>query len=110
VYPAVMRLYALGYIDNVYLGMRPWTRASLSKMLDDTEDRLEDVDEGPITSVAKGIYDALRRELRNDTEDSCAADKGSVRIESVYSVMRGMSGTPLRDSYHLGSTIVNDYG
>ena len=110
VYPAVMRLYALGYIDNVYLGMRPWTRASLSKMLDDTEDRLEDVDEGPITSVAKGIYDALRRELRNDTEDSCAADKGSVRIESVYSVTRGMSGTPLRDSYHLGSTIVNDYG
>ena len=52
VYPAVMRLYALGYIDNVYLGMRPWTRASLSKMLDDTEDRLEDedVDEGPVTS------------------------------------------------------------
>jgi hypothetical protein len=116
VYPAVMRLYALGYIDNVYLGMRPWTRASLSKMLDDTEDRLEDedvdvdVDEGPVTREAKEIYDALKRELRNDTEDSCLTNKGSVRIESVYSVMRGMSGTPLRDSYHLGSTIVNDYG
>ena len=110
VYPAVMRLYALGYIDNVYLGMRPWTRASLSTMLDDTEDRLEDVDEGPVTSEAEGIYDALRRELRNDTEDSCVAKKGSFHIESVYSVMRGMSGTPLRDSYHLGSTIVNDYG
>ena len=70
VYPAVMRLYALGYIDKVFLGMRPWTRASLSNMLDDTEDRLEDVDYGPVTSEAKEIYDALRRELRNDTEDS----------------------------------------
>jgi hypothetical protein len=112
VYPAVMRLYALGYIDKVFLAMRPWTRASLSNMLDDTEDRLEDedVDEGPVTSEAKEIYDALRRELRNDTEDSCVANKGSVHVESVYSVSRGMSGTPLRDSYHLGSTIVNDYG
>ena len=110
VYPAVMRLYALGYIDNVFLGMRPWTRASLSSMLDDTEDRIEEVDEGPITSEAEEIYDALRRELRSDVEDSCLANKGSVHVESVYSVIRGMSGTPLRDSYHLGSTIVNDYG
>ena len=28
----------------------------------------------------------------------------------VYCVARGISGTPLRDSYHLGSTIINDYG
>ena len=110
VYPAVMRLYALGYIDKVYLGLRPWTRASLSSMLDDTEDRLEDLDYGPVTSEAKEIYDALRHELRNDTEDSCVANKGSFHVESVYSVIRGMSGTPLRDSYHLGSTVVNDYG
>ena len=47
VYPAVLRLYALGYVDKVYLGMRPWTRVSLSRMLDETEERLEDVDEGP---------------------------------------------------------------
>jgi hypothetical protein len=33
-----------------------------------------------------------------------------VRIESTYSVVRAISGTPLRDSFHLGSTIVNDYG
>ncbi len=110
VYPAVMRLYALGYIDKVYLGMRPWTRASLSNLLDDVEDRLEDVDEGPVKSEAEGLYEALRRELRDDIGDSCVAHKGTVYVESVYSVMRGMSGTPLRDSYHLGSTIVNDYG
>jgi len=31
-------------------------------------------------------------------------------MESVYSVARAISGTPLRDNYHLGSTIINDYG
>ena len=34
VYPAVLRLYSLGFVDNVFLGMRPWTRASLSHMLE----------------------------------------------------------------------------
>ena len=110
VYPAMMRLYTLGYVDKVYLGMRPWTRASLSRMLDETENRLEDVDEGSITSEAEGIYEALMHELRDDAVDSCLTSKGAARIESVYSVSSGISGTPLRDSYHLGSTIVNDYG
>ncbi len=110
VYPAVLRLYALGYVDKVYLGMRPWTRVSLSRMLDETEERLEDVDEGSTTSEAEGLYESLKRELRDDSWDSCATYKGTVRAESVYSVARAISGTPLRDSYHLGSTIVNDYG
>ncbi|MGH9642213.1 MAG: capsule assembly Wzi family protein, partial [Terriglobales bacterium] len=110
VYPAVMRLYALGYVDEVYLGMRPWTRSSLNRMLDETEERLEDVDEGHVTSEAEGIYDALKRELRNDVMKPCDVHKAIVSAESVYSVARAISGTPLRDSYHLGSTIVNDYG
>jgi len=110
VYPAVMRLYALGYVDEVYLGMRPWTRVSVSRMLDETEERLEDVDEGQATSEAEGIYDALKRELRDDAWDSCDVPKSTVRSESVYSTARAISGTPLSDSYHLGSTIVNDYG
>ncbi len=110
VYPAVLRLYALGFVDEVYLGMRPWTRASLSQMLDETEERLEDVDEGPVTSEAEGLYEALKYEMRDDNRDSCAVRKGTVRAESIYSVARAISGTPLRDSYHLGSTIVNDYG
>jgi hypothetical protein len=110
VYPAVLRLYSLGYVDTVYLGMRPWTRASLSHMLDETESRLEDFDEGQVTSEAKGLYEALKRELRSDTEDPCQVHKGTARVESAYSVIRGISGTPLSDSYHLGSTIINNYG
>src|ERR1035438_5351947 len=110
VYPAVLRLYSLGYVDSVYLGMRPWTRASLSHMLDDVGTRLEDADGAPGESEAEGLYEALMHELSYDAEDDCPAHKGYIRVESAYTVARGMSGTPLRDSYHLGSTIVNDYG
>lgn len=110
VYPAVLRLYALGYVDKVYLDMRPWTRVSLSRMLDETEERLEDVEGGQSTTEAEGLYDALKHELRDDGWNSCEVDKGAIHAESVYSVMRGISGTPLSDSYHLGSTIINDYG
>src|ERR1017187_6360074 len=47
VYPAVLRLYAMGYVDTVYLGMRPWTRASLNHMLEETADRIEDAEGAP---------------------------------------------------------------
>ena len=36
--------------------------------------------------------------------------RGNSRVESVYEVARSINGTPLRDSYHLGSTVINDYG
>jgi hypothetical protein len=110
VYPAVLRLYSLGFVDNVFLGMRPWTRASVSHMIEQAGARIEDADAGPATDEAQGIYDSLMHELRFDNQGPCLAHQGASRIESVYSVARGISGTPLRDSYHLGSTIINDYG
>jgi hypothetical protein len=110
VYPAMQRLYALGYADNVYLGLRPWTRASVSRMLEETNSRLEDADAGAATDEARNIYEALNKELNADITGPCLAHRGKGRIESVYSVARAISGTSLRDSFHLGSTIVNDYG
>jgi hypothetical protein len=56
------------------------------------------------------MYDALNHELHLDSGGPCPARTGDVRIESTYSVVRAISGTPLRDSFHLGSTIINDYG
>ena len=110
VYPAVLRLYSLGLVDDVFLGMRPWTRASVSHMIEQAGARIEDADAGAATDEAQGIYDALMQELNNDTQGPCLAGKGNTHIESVYTVARGISGTPLRDSYHLGSTVINDYG
>ena len=110
VYPAVLRLYSLGFVDNVYLGMRPWTRASVGHMVETAGARIEDADAGPATDEAQGIYDSLMRELRLDSQGPCMTHRSNSRIESVYTVARGISGTPLRDSYHLGSTTINDYG
>ena len=110
VYPAVLRLYGLGYVDTFYLNMRPWTRASLGHMLDGVADRLVDADEGPLTNEAQELYDALSREAGDEGAAPCKATKGTAYVESVYSATRGISGTPLRDSYHLGSSIINDYG
>jgi hypothetical protein len=110
IYPAVLRLYSLGFLDHVFLGLRPWTRASLSHMLEDTGGKIENAQAGAVTDEARDLYDALNHELHLGSGDACPARTGVVRIESTYSVVRAISGTPLRDSFHLGSTIVNDYG
>ena len=110
VYPAMLRLYSLGFVDDVFLGMRPWTRTSLGHMVEKAGARIEDADAGPATDEAQEIYDALMHELRNEMMGPCMPYKGKSRIESIYTVVRNISGTPLRDSYHLGSTIINDYG
>jgi hypothetical protein len=110
VYPAVLRLYSLGFVDTVYMGMRPWTRSSVNNVLDEVGNRLEDYDAGPAKEEAKRIYEALTRELRSIPQAPCQTPEDHLRLESVYSVTRGISGTPLRDSYHLGSTVINDYG
>jgi capsule assembly protein Wzi len=110
VYPAVWRLYSLGFVDTVFLGMRPYTRASLDHMLEEAGARIEDADPSPGTDEAEGIYESLTHELHYDIQGPCGRLKGDTRLESVYSVEREITGTPLRDSFHLGSTIINDYG
>jgi len=112
IYPAVLRLYGLGFVDTVYLNMRPWTRASLSHMLEEAGANIEDADADgdPTAGEAQDIYEALNRELHYDVQGPCLVHEGNTRVESVYSVARAISGTPLRDSFHLGSTLINDYG
>ena len=110
VYPAMVRLYSLGFLDHVFLNMRPWTRGSMAHMLEDAAARIEDADPSPGLDQAQEIYDSIAHELRNDMSGPCMQHEGNTRLESVYTVARAMSGTPLRDSYHLGSTVINDYG
>jgi hypothetical protein len=110
IYPAVYRLYALGYVDSPYLNMRPWTRKSLSNMLRDTQDMLADTNPSPAEDEAEGLFDALKHELREEMSNKCDVTKGTAKLESTYTAMRGTSGTSLRDSFHFGSTIVNDFG
>jgi hypothetical protein len=112
IYPAMTRLYALGYARGVYLGMRPWTRTSVIHMLEDSQAEIQDADLYGDSTVgeAQALYTALWRELGPDIQSLCFVNRGQARVESSYSVVRAVSGTPLHDSYHLGSTVVNDYG
>jgi hypothetical protein len=115
VYPAVLRLYALGYVDNLYVGLRPWTASAISDILDEAADRISDDEaNGAIDTSggaeARSIYISIRHELYQDGQDPCSAETDQARIETVYSSARSISGIPLRDSYHLGSTAINDYG
>jgi hypothetical protein len=126
VYPAVLRLYSMGYLETAYLGMRPWTRANLRHMLDDAGPILEEADQysEPTVAEARGIYKALESEAEPEPEAGCGDGTSSApaaptrerpwagagfRPESAYSITRVLSGTPLRDSYHLGSTLIDDF-
>lgn len=110
IYPAILRLYSLGFVDTVYLGMRPWTRSSLIRMIEEAEPRMEAADAGSAGEEAQGIYESLVHAMRADIHGGCATQGGSLRLESAYSGARVITGSPLRDSYHIGQSIVNDFG
>ena len=103
-YPAALRLYYLGYLPTAYLGVRPWTRASLAHMLTLSKDSL---DEASAPDEAVEITARLRRELAPELAGGSAP---AFSTESVYTRLSGIHGPILNDSFHFGQTIVNDYG
>ena len=105
-YPQILRLYSLGYIDTVFVGMRPYTRLSVINMLDQSADAIYNSG----NDEAIGIYRALRYQLAGDVESPIDHARGHIELDSIYTRVLGISGTPLRDSFHVGQTIVNDYG
>src|ERR1700688_2078402 len=108
IYPALERLIGLGYIQSNILGIRPWTRMACARLLDDAGDKFPEngVDEGE----AGRTYAALTSEFEKEIARFNGAANVSARLESVYTKMTGISGTPVRDGYHFGQTIINDYG
>ncbi len=106
VYPQMTRLYSMGYLNTMFLGMRPWTRQSALHMLLDSQDEIL----GGNNTEAQDALASLLVYLQAE-EPSGDIPRGRVYgLESAYNRVMGISGTPLRDSYHLGQTIVNDYG
>jgi hypothetical protein len=109
-YPAMMRLYSMGYLDTMYLSMRPYTRRSALHILQASEDAILSSDD----DQAQEILSALLNEL-SDEGITSATISGSTRgmvygVHSLYTRMMGVSGTILQDSFHLGQTFFNDYG
>jgi hypothetical protein len=110
VYPAMLRLYSLGYLDTMLLSLRPYTRRSALHMLQASEDAILSSDD----EQAQEILSALLNELTDEgiTRTAIAGGtRGAVYgLESVYTRVTGVSGNILRDSFHLGQTFFNDYG
>ena len=107
VYPSLSRLQGLGYLDTAFLGQRPWTRLSILHMLQQTADK---IDSDSNNQEARDIYSSVLEEVAPGIENHFGQREVHSEMESVYTNLRGISGTPLRDSFHLGQTIVNDYG
>ncbi len=105
IYPALDRLHALGYLDTAFFGLRPWTRLSVLRMLDRSDDAVESA-QGPGAEQAQEVFLAVERALAPDLAFAGA----HAELDTVYTRFLGITNTPLNDSYHLGLTILNDNG
>src|SRR5260370_2549378 len=108
IYPALERLGALGYLNNGFLGMRPWTRAECADLVDEVGNQVWD-GEGDSGEV-NHFYDELSKEFDSDLEVLSGGREHSMRVESIYARTTEIAGPPLNDSYHFGQTIINNYG
>ena len=110
VYPAMMRLYSMGYLDTMYLSMRPYTRRSALHILQKSEDAILSERRRAGAGHPGGAVERADRRGHHRAED-CGATRGMVYgVQSVYTRVMGVSGSILQDSFHLGQTFFNDYG
>jgi hypothetical protein len=106
VYPAMLRLYSMGYLDTAFIGMRPWTRRSAVHILQRSQQDVINGDNEEAQEILAKLLDEFAEQapMANTT-------RGIVYgLHSAYTRFMGIGGTPLRDSFYLGQTIANDYG
>jgi hypothetical protein len=110
VYSAFYRLGAIGYSPDLDTLIRPWSRSECVTLLREAEDlvaRRSMKDRSVTANVeAKRLLAALHLEFQKDMNPV----RAQFAIESVYSQIVPIAGSPINDSYHLGQTIVNNYG
>jgi hypothetical protein len=108
IYPALDRLFALGYHQPGFAGMRPWTRMECARLIDESKDFV-------------GVREFLNEneaDLLNHLEEEFSYELGLLQgqrnlnatIESVYARGISIAGPDLADSYHFGQTISYDFG
>ena len=107
IYPALDRLAGLGLIDSGFAGLRPWTRRECMRQLSEAEEKVT----GEENTEAQKLVDALQREFRAESEArGDGDDRGTFRLESIYSRTEHISGAPLTDGYTFAQTQINDFG
>jgi hypothetical protein len=110
IYPMALRLYSLGYLDSAFINMRPWTRRSLLHMLQKSSpDIMGGNNEQAMDLLAK-LDTYLTDEGAELTPEESYSRGNLYGVHTVYTRLLGIDGQTLRDSYHLGQTIAEDYG
>ncbi len=109
IYAAFDRLAAMGYQDTATATMRPWTRIECARMLAEAHAGIEDVADEDETTVS--LFTALDREFAHETNviDGTSRNTG-IQADNVYERFTGIAGTPIRDGFHFGQTLVDDFG
>lgn len=108
VYAAFDRLIALGYVSDAFLGLRPWTRLECTRLLDEAEDQRSTLGAGG--PAVEKTFSALESEFHEEERRLDGEHSATAAVDSVYLRTTAISGQPLRDGYHFGQTIINDYG
>ncbi|MGA8598507.1 MAG: capsule assembly Wzi family protein [Bryobacteraceae bacterium] len=109
IYSALKRLAAMGYVPDEEGLMQPWTREQCAMFVEEAADiasrHSTKVSAGGMNNVALELISALEAEFV-ETEPA----KAEIRVESLYTQTSQIAGSPLRDSYHFGQTLTDDYG
>lgn len=108
IYPAILRLAALGYINSDFEGLRPWTRMECARLVEEAGEQI--ADQASASSEAQSLYHSLEVEFSAEIDLLGGGNNREARIESVYTRVMHISGQPLTDGYHFGQTITNDFG
>jgi membrane-associated phospholipid phosphatase len=108
VYRQFDQLIALGYVYTAHTGIRPWSRMECARLVGEAQERL--ADEGSETGEAVEISSTLANEFRDEIARIDGAPNVGATLESLYTRSTQISGTSLRDGFHFGQTIINDYG
>jgi hypothetical protein len=106
----MLRLYSMGYLDTMYLSMRPYTRRSALHILQASEDAILSSDDTQAQDLLSALLSELTDEGITGTSISGPARGTVYGLQSIYTRVMGISGPILVDSFHLGQTFFNDYG
>jgi Capsule assembly protein Wzi/PAP2 superfamily len=103
IYPAIERLAARGIVRGEFLGLRPWTRMSVYRML-------EGIDAQGLDNSSAILVNSLQTELTREAELDAGKQNRAIALDRVYSRTQYLSGTPLNDGFHFGQTLADDFG
>jgi hypothetical protein len=108
VYPVIDRLAALGFVHSNFDSERPFTRLECARITTEAEEKAGNED---VSVDVRSMIGSLQQQFGRESEVWAGdSDNRSADLESVYTRITEISGPPLRDGYHFGQTLYNDYG